>query len=67
MTDPEFADRTYIEPLTLDIWKRSFASSANVARRWALLLLPNSWADRTALNLAIELSDGGILEKYDVN
>ena len=35
MTDPEMADRTYIEPLTRIIWKRSFASKPRCSRRTA--------------------------------
>jgi carbamoyl-phosphate synthase large subunit len=59
MTDPELADRTYIEPMTVA------ALEQIIARERPDALLPTV-GGQTALNLAIELSDGGILEKYDV-
>ena len=58
MTDPEIADRTYIEPLTKEYLEKIIA----VERPQALL---PTVGGQTALNLAIELSDGGILEKYN--
>jgi len=66
MTDPESADRTYIEPLSLEYLEeiirieREFSPSAGFA------VLPTV-GGQTALNLAVELSDGGILEKFDVH
>ncbi|HZQ05795.1 MAG TPA: carbamoyl-phosphate synthase large subunit, partial [Anaerolineae bacterium] len=59
MTDPEFADATYIEPLTAEILEKIIAHERPDA------LLPTVGA-QTALNLAVELSKRGILEKYDV-
>ncbi|OQY95426.1 MAG: carbamoyl phosphate synthase large subunit [Chloroflexi bacterium UTCFX4] len=59
MTDPEFADATYIEPLTVEILEKI------IAREKPDALLPTVGA-QTALNLAVELSKRGILEKYGV-
>ncbi|MCS7122111.1 MAG: carbamoyl-phosphate synthase large subunit [Archaeoglobaceae archaeon] len=59
MTDPEMADRIYIEPLTLD-----FVSKI-IERERPDALLP-TLGGQTALNLAVELYESGILEKYDV-
>jgi len=59
MTDPEFADRTYIEPLTVDILHEV------IRRERPDALLP-TLGGQTALNLAINLSDAGILERYQV-
>src|SRR5450759_3258168 len=59
MTDPEFADRTYIEPLTCDIL------SEIIRRERPDALLP-TLGGQTALNLAIELWDKGILQRYGV-
>ncbi|MDR2401010.1 MAG: carbamoyl-phosphate synthase large subunit [Deferribacteraceae bacterium] len=57
MTDPEFADRTYIEPLTSDILLEI------IRREHPDALLP-TLGGQTALNLAMELSERGILKKY---
>ncbi len=69
MTDPELADRTYIEPLTLEyleeilrIEKEMLAASD---REGVFALLPTV-GGQTALNLAVELSDSGVLDKYGV-
>jgi carbamoyl-phosphate synthase large subunit len=59
MTDPEFADATYIEPLTVEILEKIIAHEKPDA------LLPTVGA-QTALNLAVELSKRGILKKYNV-
>ena len=59
MTDPGMADHTYIEPLTVDSIEKIIAKERPDA------LLPNL-GGQTALNLAISLQDGGILEKYGV-
>ncbi len=59
MTDPEFADATYIEPLTVEILGKI------IAREKPDAILPTVGA-QTALNLAVELSKLGILEKYNV-
>ena len=66
MTDPELADRTYIEPLTREYVEeiirieREMSPNARVSH-----VLPTV-GGQTALNLAVDLSDAGILEKYDV-
>ena len=59
MTDPEFADVTYIEPLTLD------AVSKIIAKERPDALLP-TLGGQTALNLSLELEKKGILHKYGV-
>ena len=59
MTDPGFADRTYIEPLDLE-------SVADVLRRERPDALLPTLGGQTALNLAIELDDAGILEELGV-
>jgi carbamoyl-phosphate synthase large subunit len=59
MTDPEFADATYIEPLTPDIVEKIIAAEKPDA------ILPTV-GGQTALNLALDLMRAGILEKYNV-
>ncbi len=59
MTDPELADRTYVEPLTRDILE------AIIARERPDALLPTV-GGQTALNLAMELAEAGILARYGV-
>ncbi|MBT7299989.1 MAG: carbamoyl-phosphate synthase large subunit [Victivallales bacterium] len=59
MTDPEFADRTYIEPLTADILEEI------IRRERPDAILP-TLGGQTALNLAMELDEAGILERYRV-
>ncbi len=59
MTDPEFADVTYIEPLTVEFLEKIIAAERPSA------LLP-TLGGQTALNLSMELNESGILEKYGV-
>ncbi len=59
MTDPETADRTYIEPLTPDIVEKVIAKERPDA------LLP-TMGGQTALNIAVALAKNGVLEKYNV-
>jgi carbamoyl-phosphate synthase large subunit len=59
MTDPDFADATYVEPLRLDVLE------AIIARERPDALLP-TLGGQTALNLAMELVEAGVLEEYDV-
>jgi carbamoyl-phosphate synthase large subunit len=59
MTDPEFADRTYIEPLTPAVVE------AIIARERPDALLP-TLGGQTGLNIALGLSERGALEKYNV-
>jgi carbamoyl-phosphate synthase large subunit len=59
MTDPEMADRTFIEPLTKDYLEEIIIKERPDA------LLPTV-GGQTALNLAVELAESGILEKHKV-
>ncbi|MFH1905765.1 MAG: carbamoyl-phosphate synthase large subunit [bacterium] len=59
MTDPQMADKTYIEPLTIENMEKIIIKERPDA------LLPNL-GGQTALNLSSELSKEGILDKYNV-
>ncbi len=59
MTDPELSDVVYIEPLTHEFLEKI------IAREKPDALLP-TLGGQTALNLAVELAESGILEKYHV-
>src|SRR5213079_641460 len=59
MTDPDFADRTYIEPLDVDVL------TAIIERERPDALLP-TLGGQTALNLAMQLFERGVLERYGV-
>ena len=59
MTDPEMADATYIEPLTIE------RVTEIIAKERPDALLPNL-GGQTALNLSSELAQAGVLEKYEV-
>ena len=59
MTDPAVADRTYVEPLDLE------AAEAVIALERPDALLP-TLGGQTALNLAMKLSEEGVLERYGV-
>ena len=59
MTDPETADRTYVEPMTVTSVEQIIAEERPDA------LLPTI-GGQTALNLAIDLAEAGVLEKYEV-
>src|SRR5271155_2314853 len=59
MTDPEIADRTYIEPLS-----KAYLEAIIVAERPDAVL--PTVGGQTGLNLAVELAEAGILEKYGV-
>src|ERR1700693_4938466 len=69
MTDPELADRTYIEPLTREyveeIIRRESEMLTSKAGSGKFALLPTV-GGQTALNLAVELADAGILDRYNV-
>ncbi len=71
MTDPELADRTYIEPLTreyvTEIIRIECEMMAGVdgKRKGKFALLPTV-GGQTALNIAVDLADAGILDKYDI-
>ncbi len=59
MTDPEFADATYVEPLVPEVIEKI------IAREKPDALLPTV-GGQTALNLAVELATQGILNRYGV-
>jgi carbamoyl-phosphate synthase large subunit len=59
MTDPEMADRTYVEPLTPELVE------AIIAKERPDAVLPTV-GGQTALNLAVALAERGVLEKYNV-
>jgi carbamoyl-phosphate synthase large subunit len=65
MTDPEVADRTYIEPLTREYLEEIIRVERELSLGAGFAVLPTV-GGQTALNLAIELSDSGVLEKYNV-
>ena len=58
MTDPEFADRTYIEPITADFVEEVIAKELPDA------VLP-TMGGQTALNITLELAERGVFEKYN--
>ena len=66
MTDPESADHTYIEPLTREYLEEIIRIEREMAPSAGFAILPTV-GGQTALNLAIELSDGGVLDKYNVH
>ncbi|MET4059175.1 carbamoyl-phosphate synthase large subunit [Arthrobacter sp. UYP6] len=59
MTDPEFADATYVEPITPEVVEKIIAKERPDA------ILP-TMGGQTALNTAIALDKNGVLEKYNV-
>ena len=59
MTDPEFADATYVEPLTAEYLE------AIIARERPDALLPTV-GGQTALNVSVELAERGVLDNYNV-
>src|SRR5450432_2063992 len=59
MTDPEIADRTYVEPLTVDVL------TTVIERERPDALLP-TLGGQTALNLALELHRSGVLAAYGI-
>ncbi len=59
MTDPETADRTYVEPITVE------AVAQVIERERPDALLPNM-GGQTALNCAVALGEAGVLDKYGV-
>src|SRR5205085_10222076 len=58
-TDPELADRSYVETITVDCLE------AVIARERPDAILPTV-GGQTALNLAVDLASAGVLEKYNV-
>ena len=69
MTDPEVADRTYIEPLNPayveEIIRVEMEMLKSSGATGSFAVLPTV-GGQTALNLAVDLSDSGVLEKYGV-
>ena len=71
MTDPGLADRTYIEPLTREYVEEiiriecEMMAGVDGKRKGKFALLPTV-GGQTALNIAVDLADAGILDKYDV-
>ena len=59
MTDPSFADSTYIEPLTPEIVEKI------IVKEKPDVLLP-TLGGQTALNISVELAETGVLDKYGV-
>src|SRR5438270_8418157 len=59
MTDPELAERTYVEPLTVEVVEKVLAKERPDA------LLP-TLGGQTALNLALACAERGLLDKYGV-
>src|SRR6202521_5510030 len=59
MTDPDLADRTYVEPLSL-------AYAEEVIRRERPDALLSTVGGQTGLNLSVELAEAGVLDKYGV-
>jgi carbamoyl-phosphate synthase large subunit len=59
MTDPEVADRTYIEPITVEVLKEI------ITRERPDALLP-TMGGQTALNMAVALYETGVLERFGV-
>src|SRR5215469_3312143 len=59
MTDPEFADATYVEPITTDVLEKVIAKERPDA------VLP-TLGGQTALNAAVALHENGTLKKYNV-
>jgi carbamoyl-phosphate synthase large subunit len=59
MTDPDFADRTYVEPVTPEFLEKI------IARERPDALLP-TLGGQTALNTAVAVAENGVLDKYKV-
>ncbi len=64
MTDPEFADATYIEPITAEYVEKVLADQRD--RGYPVDALLATLGGQTALNTAIAIADAGVLERYDV-
>ncbi|NLE80770.1 MAG: carbamoyl-phosphate synthase large subunit, partial [Rhodococcus sp.] len=64
MTDPEFADATYVEPITAEFVEKVIALEAE--KGYPIDAVLATLGGQTALNTAVALHEQGILEKYDV-
>ncbi len=67
MTDPEVADRTYVEPLTTTYLEEILRVESELMRgREGVFAVLPTVGGQTALNLAVDLADAGVLERYGV-
>ncbi|WP_026356444.1 carbamoyl-phosphate synthase large subunit [Mycobacterium sp. 141] len=64
MTDPEYADHTYVEPITPSFVEKVIAQQAERGNKIDALLA--TLGGQTALNTAVALHENGVLEKYGV-
>ena len=64
MTDPEFADATYVEPITAEYVEKVFAAEEKAGTPITAVLA--TLGGQTALNCAMDLHYAGVLDKYDV-
>ena len=64
MTDPEYADNTYVEPITAEFVEKVMAQQA--ARGTPIDALLATLGGQTALNTAVALYENGALDRYDV-
>ncbi|MGV0634168.1 carbamoyl-phosphate synthase large subunit [Mycolicibacillus trivialis] len=64
MTDPEYADHTYVEPITPEFVERVIAQQAERGNKIDALLA--TLGGQTALNTAVALHDNGVLARYGV-
>ncbi|ABM13471.1 MULTISPECIES: carbamoyl-phosphate synthase large subunit [Mycolicibacterium] len=64
MTDPEYADHTYVEPITAEFVEKVIAQQAERGNKIDALLA--TLGGQTALNTAVKLSENGALERYGV-
>src|SRR5512146_1342173 len=65
MTDPEMAERTYVEPITRTYVEEIIRKEVALGVGKGMAVLPTV-GGQTALNMAVELADEGVLEKYGV-
>ncbi len=64
MTDPEFADRTYIEPVTADAIVKILQAEKDIGEPIDAIL--PTLGGQTGLNTAVEVADRGVLEQFNV-
>src|SRR5689334_8460841 len=64
MTDPEYADNTYVEPITPGFVEKVIAQQAERGNKIDAVLA--TLGGQTALNTAVSLYENGALERYDV-
>ncbi|MBS9532183.1 carbamoyl-phosphate synthase large subunit [Mycobacterium sp. M1] len=64
MTDPEYADNTYVEPITWEFVEKVIAQQAERGNKIDALLA--TLGGQTALNTAVALHENGVLERYGV-